>query len=661
VKSETRGLPIALVTKSWRKPDASGLSALVKGHFTEENAAAPIFPEVVPTPVGAQPMRHSTVLTCLALCSLADCHVRADNNSPDTGTIPDPYVTTADPYGETVKKVEFLEQNWNPSERNRFYYTAQGSQLIPYGWFLHLEQADSEKLFRDDQNILKYRYLPQGPGLLNPDGLPVGFVGGEGAGGRRWLGFTCAACHTNEIHLGDTAYRADGAPTLADAQAFLVDLVGALKQTLAVADKFQRFAKNVLATNTPEKQDELKGELQKSIQIRAGYNLRNFLDFDPKLTAPQAPTRYGRLDAVDSIVNEAFWATVKNQDLNNPTVVARQGNALVSYPFLWDTPQHDKVEWLGIATNGKVGESIVGLIGEFNGLPRNVGEVLGVFGDFEISDPPSVLSGGYHSSVMISNLKGLEELVRTLWSPAWPAAFPKIDSAAALEGEKLYRKRSTETINDSCLDCHAVINRKTFDRSRISIVANLSQTKTDPQAFFNFFKPTRPSGKLAGAFANLISDPKIQANSVANPVLSNVVIGVILGSWKSAPPDKLKEVEFGRRSALMLDDEANNSVYKGRPLDGIWATAPYLHNGSVPTLDDLLKPAVERPKSFSVGTRVYDPLKVGFQTAAKGFPKFEVLDKDGKAIAGHSNGGHEYGATLNPVERSQLLEYLKSL
>ena len=306
------------------------------------------------------------------------------------------------------------------------------------------------------------------------------------------------------------------------------------------------------------------------------------------MTAPQAPARFGRLDAVDSIVNEVFWATVKNQDLDNPTIVAKPGNALVSYPCIWDTPQHDKVEWLGIATNGKVGDSIVGLIGEFNGLPRNVGEALGVFGDFEISDPPSALSGGYHSSVIVSNLKGLENLLRTLWSPEWPAAFPKIDGAAALEGEKLYGKRSAENVKDSCLDCHDVINRKTLDRSRISIVANLSQTKTDPQAFNNFFVPTRPSGKLDGAFANLFSDPKISANSVAEPVLSNVVIGVILGSWKSAPPDKLKAVEFGRR-ALLLDLAANNSVYKGRPLDGIWATAPYLHNGSVPSLDDLLK------------------------------------------------------------------------
>ncbi len=613
-------------------------------------------------------MRLAVIFTCLSVCLLAGCHGSDDGEAPHGGktpetpaAIPAPYVATVDPFGETVKKVELLEQSWSATERNSFYFTEQGSQLVPYDWFLHLEQADSTTLFRDAQNILKYRYLPQNAGLLNPDGLPIGFVGGTGAGGRRWLGFTCAACHTNEIHWGDTAYRVDGAPTLADAQAFLVDLVGALKQTVADADKFQRFAKNVLATNTSDQQNELKGQLEKAIKIRAGYNLRNFLDFDPNVTAPQPPARYGRLDAVDSIVNEAFWATVKNQDLDHPTVVSMPGTAAVSYPCLWDTAQHDKVEWLGIATNGALGESLVGIVGEFNGLPRNVGEVLGVFGDFEISDPPSFLSGGYRSSVMISKLKDLEQLVRTLWSPAWPATFPKIDTTAALAGKALYEKRSAEGVKDSCLDCHAVIDRATFDRSKISIAANLTATNTDPQAYLNFFNHVRPSGKLEGAFANLFTPPTIASSTAADPVLSNVVIGVILGDWKSAPPDKLKGVQFGRQGAFLTRTVENHSVYKGRPLDGIWATAPYLHNGSVPTLDDLLKPAADRPKSFSVGSRVFDPVKVGFQTNATGFPTFDVVGKDGKVIAGHSNGGHEFGSKLTPQERSQLVEYMKTL
>ena len=81
----------------------------------------------------------------------------------------------------------------------------------------------STTLFRDNQNILRYRYLAQNPGPNNPDGLPVGFVAGQGTG-RTWLGMTCAACHTAEIRLGVKAYRVDGGPTGGDVQAFLTDL-----------------------------------------------------------------------------------------------------------------------------------------------------------------------------------------------------------------------------------------------------------------------------------------------------------------------------------------------------------------------------------------------------------------------------------------------------
>ena len=123
----------------------------------------------------------------------------------------DAFVATQDPLGEPVTKVVYLEQNWSPEESLRFYFTEQGSQIIPYDWFLALEQVDQAKPFRDNQNILKYRYLPQNPDKMNPDGLPVGFVLGKGLS-RSWLGMTCAACHTNEIRLGNTGYRIDGAP-----------------------------------------------------------------------------------------------------------------------------------------------------------------------------------------------------------------------------------------------------------------------------------------------------------------------------------------------------------------------------------------------------------------------------------------------------------------
>ena len=566
------------------------------------------------------------------------------------------YIATDDPLGELVAKVVYLNQNWTPGESLRFYSTPQGSQLLPYDWFLALEQADSTTLFRENKNILKYRYLPRNAGPENPDGLPVGFVKEDG-GDRIWLGFSCAACHTNEIRLGTTGYRIDGAPTGADAQGFLGDLANALDRTMNDPAKLDRFSAKVFPGGDKAK---LKDELGTMFKIRSGYNLRNFLGYDPKATSPQLLTNYGRLDAVDSIVNEAFWRTVKNPDLDHPTVVAKPCNARVSYPFLWDTPQHVAVEWLGIASNGKLGDSIEGIRGDFSGLTRNVGEVLGVFGRFTIGDDPtSLLNFGYNSTVKFTELIQLNQQLKTLWSPEWPTDFPAIDRTAAALGAKLYAQPSRPGVKDSCLDCHAIIDRKTLDRTKISIDAKTWAVGTDGQASDNFFKTVRSSGKLAGH--NFYDQPVIDPESHANPVLTNVVTGVLLGFYKSAPPDPLKATGVEAERVRVTSLTVPGAAYKARPLDGIWATAPYLHNGSVPTLDDLLKPSGERPKSFNVGVRTFDPVKVGFLTDVANFPKFNVLNPDGTPILGNSNGGHDYGTQLSSAERIQLIEYLKSL
>jgi hypothetical protein len=95
-------------------------------------------------------------------------------------------------------------------------------------------------------------------------------------------------------------------------------------------------------------------------------------------------------------------------------------------------------------------------------------------------------------------------------------------------------------------------------------------------------------------------------------------------------------------------------VYKAGPLGGIWATAPYLHNGSVPNLYQLLLPGNERLKKFKVGSREFDPVNIGFDYAAGSFE----LDTTTK---GNSNAGHEYGTAMTDEERWQLVEYLKTL
>ena len=360
---------------------------------------------------------YLTVFLATTMGSLAAQNVDRARNA---------FVALQDPYGEVVTNVVYLEQNWTADESLRFYFTPQGSQIVPYNWFLALEQPDSTTPFRDNQNILKYRYLAQNPGPHNPDGLPVGFVLGKGTG-RNWLGMTPQACHTAEVRYGTTAYRVDGGPTGGDVQAFLTDLTRALRQTQTDPAKFARFAARILgAINSTANQLELKAQLGTVIAARMGYNLRNFPGYDLSNNVQAAPSRYARLDAVGAIVNEVYYHAVKTADLTSPIVATKPADAPVSYPFLWDTPQHNVVQWLGIAKNG-------GPLDIFT-LSRNVGEVLGVFADFSIPEDPSLLNLGYSSSVKVAEINALENLLKSLWSPLWPADFPAIDQNAAAKG-----------------------------------------------------------------------------------------------------------------------------------------------------------------------------------------------------------------------------------
>jgi hypothetical protein len=120
------------------------------------------------------------------------------------------------------------------------------------------------------------------------------------------------------------------------------------------------------------------------------------------------------------------------------------------------------------------------------------------------------------------------------------------------------------------------------------------------------------------------------------------------------------------------------------PLDGVWLRAPYLHNGSVPTLRDLLNPSAERPTIFYRGYDVFDPVEVGFVSDVSRFDeegrskedsenprkyfRFDTQVRPGGLTPrdrneGNSNAGHEgpaYGTTLSAQEKDAIVEYLKT-
>lgn len=569
----------------------------------------------------------------------------------------------------------WFEQGWTQDQAMDFYNTSQGSQLMPYSWFLALEQAGNDKPFRDAANVRKLGYIPQGttPGV-NPDGLPIGLVKDDNPEDflpralykarlastepdlyteyREWLGLTCAACHTSEIVYGNKTLRIDGGPPLSDFQSLIEGMSAALTATVKDDAKLTRFAQGVLAEggyNETEKQ-RLKTEATAFLAW-----LNNYIEINyGGLTTPYG---YGRLDAFGAILNRvtsSFTGIAAN---------ATPANAPVSYPFLWNTSQLSWVQWNGSANNH---------------IGRNVGEVSGVFAHTSVKTPDD--QARFDSSARIMNLFQLEELMGELDSPPWGAPLPPIDQARAEKGKALYAK--------NCVGCHGIrdaegnfpmtapnpVGKQFVD---INMVA-LDKIRTDPLMAMNFVNPALNVDP--GVVRPYLPEEYKSADKVPRGAVLTVVVGAVIQKQLAAFNPPLDQHQLLALTGYHVPAEKggpsppNLVAYKARPLNGIWATAPYLHNGSVPNLDQLLRPQEERVKSFPVGSRNFDPVKVGFEPKPDGnSSQFNTVDAQGKPIPGNSNAGHsgkhhtsakgENGEWRNytDAERGQLIEYLKTL
>ena len=116
---------------------------------------------------------------------------------------------------------------------------------------------------------------------------------------------------------------------------------------------------------------------------------------------------------------------------------------------------------------------------------------------------------------------------------------------------------------------------------------------------------------------------------------------------------------FGKGYPWQFSHFRKTDGYANMPLDGIWLRSPYLHNGSVPTLRDLLNPPSERPKVFYTGYDEYDYDNVGLVTTGPEAERYG--EKFDTSVPGNGNGGHLYGTTLSQADKDALLEYMKTL
>lgn len=545
-------------------------------------------------------------------------------------------ITGPDWCGDSSRKLIRLDQGWSVADADWFYWTTQGSQLLPYAFFLALEQADGAGLFREARNMQKYRFLPEAPSPVNPDGLPVGVVAAaesslppELIADRRSVGFTCAVCHTSNINYKGTAMRVDGTAAANDMAGFLVGLAAALQATVHDEAKFDRFAEKVLGKQLSEKKKSaLRSTLRTIADRHSAYNTLNH---------SEVSGGFGRLDAFGRIYNNALTLVDPKNGI--------KANAPVNFPQLWDSTREDFVQWTGVASNKGVGP-----------LMRNLGQAVGVFAAVDPGNPPP--SRGYASSVNMSNLRALETSLKRLKSPVWPEqVFPPINRGLASAGRAIF-------IRD-CRGCHQDVERNGRDRIFTTKVP-LATIRTDALAAENLVNHRGSTGFLAGTKQSIYFGEPFGATDTAFHITRNTVLHIFAG--KVAPRSLNKRM--GRRAVAKEEEEEAPAdreeiatgknepqlQYKARPLNGVWAVAPYLHNGSVPNLYEMLLPAHQRSRQFSVGRREFDPVKVGFVTEpAEGTFLFDTT------LKGNTNTGHEFGARLSDAERWQVIEYLKTL
>ena len=132
-----------------------------------------------------------------------------------------------------------------------------------------------------------------------------------------------------------------------------------------------------------------------------------------------------------------------------------------------------------------------------------------------------------------------------------------------------------------------------------------------------------------------------------------------IGTWNKENAIAANKVVSGfgvQRKGLV---EAPLDGYNPPFLDGLWLRAPYLHNGSVPTLRDLLLPPEKRPKVFWRGYDLYDPVNVGF--VSQGAEAQRIGTKHETSARAGSSQGHAFGTALTQGEKDALIEYLKTL
>jgi mono/diheme cytochrome c family protein len=533
----------------------------------------------------------------------------------------------------SAESVVYLDQGWSQADREMWYQISQGSTIIAYDIFLNLEVAGSEELFRSDANSERYGLITQSANpRTNPDALPVGLtktVVTEGQWKGETVGVNCAVCHTAQLTYKGKRIRIDGGVgNTFDFMAYSYALDDALQAALSDTAKFDRLAAR-LGVSSPDAKSTFRRRFESDAGRVHQYRTR----------AVVAPIPWGpsRIDAIGLIVNRLVSTT--------PGILENWSTPLAPTkpPFVWNSPQGSWTQWRGVQQDP---------------ISRNLTETMGVFMSMDLrSKTPQ--DGLFDSNAQVLNLQKIENSLQRLAPPKWPEEIlGQIDRKKALEGKALFVS--------ICAGCHNVWPYTWTEPNkygkRFVRVGLIPQTLvgTDPGQF----QDLRPYA-ITAQFSDYLPPPYKGNEMIPTAVLYRIVENAVLE--KALAQLKLTDAQtialHGYREHPLPAPPVG--VYKAAPRDGVWATPPFLHNGSVPNLYEMLLPAKERTKKFYVG-REFDPVRVGLDTSGRSGTF--LLDT---SLPGNSNAGHSFenaalgngvvGPLLTEEQRWAIIEYLKSI
>jgi len=581
-----------------------------------------------------------------------------------------------------------------PAQKETYYHLSQGSEILPWILLTAVDVADpgSNKPFVE--NLERYGLLPD---PARDDALPVGLAVSSNpfTFGMDFVGITCAACHVGELRHGGKAVRIDGAPNMFNMQLFYSQAIEALMAATADRGKLWRALKRLgrqdygrygpaapfvrpatlvyYGANMLLHRDRLDARLELIAVIRAAKEQRD----------PKHPTSgFGRLDAFDGTRNFIF-TRLRKADAGGEFAVNRANmvrlDAAVKFPPLWsrkaqplelvaayrEQPQRFPPVW-----GFKDYDWIEWTINTTTVLERNFTETLGA-GATVVLDPRRTASL-FESSIPIRNMHDLEWLAYYIDPPRWPTAiFGEIRPDLAAAGEGIFRSR--------CAGCHEYGDDRRTPNGLIRLRGmRPEEVRTDATVAVRISCPVPDTGALAIPPRSYTAEESQLLRDCAGVKAGTAFTGNSFARTVQAAVDSIKQKAFAaagidaaqqramedldRRGGVfwrdtLLDTRPPYGPYAPRPLYGIWAAAPYLHNGSVPTLYHLLLPPEQRPKTFALGKREYDPVRLGFAVDTACDQQDCVVDT---TRTGDGNGGHLFGTDLAEPDRMALLEYLKT-